>query len=264
MRFITHLRQPEYTGENRCAPCTVINIGIVTVFAALTALFNPLLGTLVLIAGITGTWLRGYVVPYTPLFAPHIVNALPIGRNIVGHHNRNRTTDGLGNLGTDGERVLAALDDAGVFHGDTDLELTPDFRAAWRVNMDELKDEDLAAAVEGTSPYVDQARRHEDGDKVWIIVTDDDRSLASETWLSLPVLIADVAAVRTLTDRGVDSELAVDAAAPLRLFLDECPTCGHEIVETTTDSCCGGIGPGGLDNMLACENCDQRVAILDD
>lgn len=262
MQLVSRIRQPEYTGENRCTPCTIINIGVVTVFAVLLAFFNPLLGALVVGAGVAGTWLRGYVIPYTPSFAPPIVSTLPFGQNLFEHSNRNRVPSGLSDPDTDSEQVLVALDDADVLHGDTDLELTPTFYTDWHAHMDELQDENLAAAVKGASPRVDHARRHEDGDKAWVIVTDDDRSLASETWLSLPVSIADVAAVRALTDRGVDPELAVDAAVPLRLFLDECPMCGDEIVETTGGNCCGGFGPDGLDHVLACANCGQRVATL--
>jgi hypothetical protein len=61
------LRRPEYTGENRCMPCTVVN-GCLALVAAVvvTALVGPLGGLVVLTAGLGAIYFRGYLVPGTP------------------------------------------------------------------------------------------------------------------------------------------------------------------------------------------------------
>ena len=69
------LRQPEYTGENRCWPCTTVNsliaLGVAAVVGA--GVFTLADATLALVATLTvlalsavSIWLRGYLVPGTP------------------------------------------------------------------------------------------------------------------------------------------------------------------------------------------------------
>ncbi len=75
-RTIDRLRRPEYTGENRCLPCTVVN-------AALAALAATGVGSGLVVAGVSAAYaagvaagvlgvsavsiyLRGYLVPGTP------------------------------------------------------------------------------------------------------------------------------------------------------------------------------------------------------
>jgi len=60
-------RQPEYTGENRCLPCTAVN-GAVAVVLSLLASFvgTPVLGLVVLGGSLLSIYLRGYLVPGTP------------------------------------------------------------------------------------------------------------------------------------------------------------------------------------------------------
>lgn len=264
MGITTRVRQPEYTGDNRCTPCTVVNLVGVTILAALAMPIETVLGGLIFAIGGSTIWLRGYVIPYTPQFAPRLVAAVPPVARYFDHSATDRSAGGLGDADADGERLLEELIDAGVFLGNTDLQLDPNFRADWRAAMDDLQGEDLAVAIETASPRGSNARRHENGDDAWFIVTDDERSIESERWLSVPVAYADVAAIRALSARGIDSELAADAAAPLRLFLEKCPACGDEITETTSSGCCGGFGPGGPDRILTCVDCDQWIAILDD
>jgi len=64
--LLERLEQPEYTGENRCVPCTAVNLLLVAVAAALAGRRNRALGALTLLAGAAAVWLRGYLVPGTP------------------------------------------------------------------------------------------------------------------------------------------------------------------------------------------------------
>jgi len=77
---VASLRRPEFTGDQRCWPCTVVNGAVVLVAAAaVAAVVHPAVGALAGVAGALAIWLRGYVVPGTPRFAPRLVARLPGG-----------------------------------------------------------------------------------------------------------------------------------------------------------------------------------------
>ncbi|PAU82849.1 hypothetical protein CK500_12000 [Halorubrum salipaludis] len=63
---IDRLRQPEYVGENRCVPCTVVNSIIALLLAGAVALAWPPAGAGVLLLSAAAIYLRGYLVPGTP------------------------------------------------------------------------------------------------------------------------------------------------------------------------------------------------------
>ena len=63
---VHRLRQPEYTGENRCTPCTVVNIAIAVVVSGLVATVFPPAAVAVFVASVVAIYLRGYLVPGTP------------------------------------------------------------------------------------------------------------------------------------------------------------------------------------------------------
>jgi len=60
------LRQPEYTGENRCEPCTVLNIAIAMILGSAIARKSKLGGILGFGISVGLIYLRGYLVPGTP------------------------------------------------------------------------------------------------------------------------------------------------------------------------------------------------------
>ena len=60
------IREPEYTGENRCVPCTVVNGVLAVVLTAAAAVFGPVTAAVVLVASLGSIYYRGYLVPGTP------------------------------------------------------------------------------------------------------------------------------------------------------------------------------------------------------
>ena len=60
------IREPEYTGENRCVPCTVLNVVLAVALTAATAVFGPVVAAVVLVASLGSIYYRGYLVPGTP------------------------------------------------------------------------------------------------------------------------------------------------------------------------------------------------------
>ncbi|MFC6719694.1 hypothetical protein ACFQGT_13095 [Natrialbaceae archaeon GCM10025810] len=64
--IVDDLRQPEYTGENRCLPCAVVNLVIAALLSSVVARKSRLGGAIALGVSIALIYLRGYLVPGTP------------------------------------------------------------------------------------------------------------------------------------------------------------------------------------------------------
>lgn len=64
--IIDNLHQPEYTGENRCGPCTVLNLIIAGLLGSLIVRKSKLGGLAAVAISIGLIYLRGYLVPGTP------------------------------------------------------------------------------------------------------------------------------------------------------------------------------------------------------
>lgn len=72
---IDRLRRPEYTGENRCTPCTVLNVVIAAALVGVAAVVTfssaglaaaTVVGTAIAVVSGATIYLRGYLVPGTP------------------------------------------------------------------------------------------------------------------------------------------------------------------------------------------------------
>ncbi|WP_318569142.1 hypothetical protein [Salinigranum marinum] len=270
------LRRPAYTGENRCWPCTVVNAAVVLVAAGLLGVVSIPLGAVALVCGFALVALRGYVVPYTPAFAPRLVAKLPVdlGFDHPPRADGGRESESLtGDHEVDGDALVRRLAEAGVVTADEsgDLFLADGIRRRWGAGMDRLRTVsagELAAATASAAPFPADGRVEGDGD--WVVVTrtaetgDDgspDGEAGDEVWLSRAHAIADTAVVAAVGDR-VDALTAARAATPLRLFLETCPVCGGTVEETTVKACCGGTA-GVYDNpetpVLACADCGEPL-----
>ncbi|UPW00348.1 hypothetical protein M0R88_17790 [Halorussus gelatinilyticus] len=72
------LRDPSHTGDRRCWPCTAVNAALLVAAAAVVARRRSrALAALLGAVGAAAIALRGYLVPYTPRFAPKLVSSLP-------------------------------------------------------------------------------------------------------------------------------------------------------------------------------------------
>ncbi|QAU12287.1 hypothetical protein EKH57_05900 [Halorubrum sp. BOL3-1] len=252
--------RPEYTGENRCLPCTAVNAVGVAAVAILIGHHRRAFGGLAALAGAAAIWLRGYVVPGTPRFAPRFVAPLPVDFGAA-----HRTEADSGSLAADHEedgdidpeavmeRLVAV--DALVVNGET-LRLAEPFRTALDDRLGEMRAVDetevaeraAAVAGAGVAGEVHDGRVLLDGRR--------------DAWLSRPVALAETAFAELLREREVDEAVAREAARPLRAFLETCPVCDGPVRETTLRNCCGG--PGGVSgdperSVRACADCDAVV-----
>jgi len=266
------LRRPEYTGENRCRACTVVNVVALAVLVVIVGVWTPPIALAVGLLGAAAIWLRGYLVPYTPQFAPRLVSRLP-ARLSSTFFDHPRRSDSLGDMGgdrnagsggdvadPDAEAVFEALLSASVVVADDErLEPSESFATSWQTEMAslaELSDDALAETVTDTLAAAESARVERTGSSVFVVVTGRDGSV---TWLRRPVALAEIGAVRALDETDVPAAVRPLAAHALCAFLDTCPACGGELVESAPDDCCGHTLPD-LDEepppVLACEDCE--------
>jgi hypothetical protein len=263
------IRRPDHTGSNRCWPCTVVNVVLVAVGAAAVAVAGwPGVGVGLAVGGLALVWLRGYVVPGTPRFAPRLVAPIP-GSDALFHGSDGgvATPDGGGSLDPDeieGEELLDRLIESGVLELDGDTVVpTAEYDERWRAEIDELRDldtETLAEMARELSPATaSQVRR--DGDDEWVALSAADANVMDETWVRRQVAIAEIAGYRATEPFLDDDAVRLAAARTNRMFLDACPDCGTGLERGTDMSCCGGhTGPGEEPpETLICPACEVRL-----
>lgn len=66
INIVENLHQPEYIGENRCEPCTVLNLIIAVLLGSLIARKSNLGGLAAVAISVGLIYLRGYLIPGTP------------------------------------------------------------------------------------------------------------------------------------------------------------------------------------------------------
>ncbi|WP_424018751.1 hypothetical protein ACOZ4N_04545 [Halorientalis pallida] len=268
---LDRVRRPEYTGENRCVPCTAVNTAIAVAVAvavgyvvttAAGSFVGTTVGGMVFALSVAAIYLRGYLVPGTPTLTKRY-----FPERVLAWFDKAETGDETATAPEVEEiDVETTLLDAGVLeekpHGD--LGLTPAFAADFRERVererDEESDREAVAAIVGIDPadltfeeYGTAFVAHAEGQTVG-------------RWESRAAFLADVAAGRVLPDYydgWADTGPAGrgQLLAGLRLFVEQCPACdgqvrfGQEVVE----SCCRTVDVVAV----TCEDCNSRLFEVD-
>jgi hypothetical protein len=256
---VNRLRQPEYTGTNRCVPCTVVNLLIAVVASGLVAVVSPVAAAVVFAVSVVSIYLRGYLVPGTPTLTKRY---LP--ESVLKLFDKHATPDPPAiEDDTDIESFLLEVDAVDECRNGTDLCLTDDFETAWYDRIAALRDREEAhdtalALFDGLGVDSDRIRIEPYGDAYEAYI--DDTRVGQ--WESRAAYLADVAADAELRNRhpgwqrlGFDARTEI--LGSLRLWLERCPTCGDPVSlgEDTVESCCRSI-----DVIAAtCEGCGARV-----
>ena len=242
MTPIHRYQNPEYTGANRCVPCTITNVAIAALGSLALAAVAPLLGVAALGVALLTIYLRGYLVPGTPTFTrryfPDWLLAVFDKADLAP-------------ASVDVEKTLVA---AGVLHDEAaDLVLDTRFTAAWAERMDDvdaerdgLSDADAnrldaveLAALTDLDPDALDLQRYGEA----VVATLDTERIGR--WESRPAFVADVAAARELDDwvprwRSIPLAARSELLGALRLFLERCPDCDAELTldHDVVRSCC--------------------------
>lgn len=263
-------RRPEYTGENRCVPCTVVNTLIAVVLAVALALVVPLDATasVAIGAGVLGCSvaiiaLRGYLVPGTPALTKRYFPAWLL--RSFDHPEEMTTVD------IDPAEVLQSADAVTDCENVDDLCLTAEFRQAWRAQIDRYRDSDatrthLAEVLE----IPEQSLEFETHGSAFVAMADggqrpgDDNGSRRRVgqWESEGAFLADVAGARLLSEGFAGwSQLTPRQRGSvlngLRIFLNSCPTCNGTVTfgEETVESCCRSRAV----LAVTCEECGSRL-----
>lgn len=271
LTFVKRFRQREYTGENRCIPCTVINVFLavgvaigVSVFAAIVGppLVATAIGAAVVIFSLTIIYVRGYLVPGTPSLTARYLPDV-ISRKYGPEHSSvgepeaeaSLAEQGTG-IGVDAEAELISAGALETCAERDDLCLTDSFRTAWRERIDTGVDHHRflnTLQINGDEVTINQQgggfRVFVDGDYVG-------------TWESKAAYNADVASAEVLAGQlsrweelpTVERSKLLSA---LRLFIERCPSCGGvvELGTETVESCCTSRKV----SAVSCNNCGARL-----
>lgn len=272
---LDRFRRPEYTGENRCLPCTATNVGIAAVAGALVALVWLPAGAGVVAFGLLAIYLRGYLVPGTPAFTRRYFPE-PVLRAFDKTDSRpappadRPATDRPAEAPEstfldDPEALLSAADAVEPDPGTDDLRLVPTFRAAWHDRIDRIRTEGTEERALHTLLGIDETVHLDDENPDGVVMAHTETRPVGY-WESRAAFLADLAAAVELSSRYEDwGRLSIEgrsqAVNGLRVFLDRCPTCDGEVVfgETTVRSCCRSH------EVLAvsCVACGARILEVD-
>lgn len=269
MGIIDGLRQPEYTGKNRCFPCTALNIVIAAVVSVLfTALWVPL-GVATLAVSLAAIYLRGYLIPGTPTITSRYFPDRVL--RLFDKHEQEGIADGgtVSGAELNGENNVSNLEaillTSGVIEDCEDVDdlcLTDGFRESWSKRIVETRKQgrDKEKRILAESIQVDpDALSLEENVRLAVELKGD--RIAS--WKSHAAFLADLAAEQELevwcdSWKGMSERDRSRVIASLRVFLEDCPSCGGPVepVEDNVDSCCRK----NLVNVtLECEDCGDVV-----
>lgn len=264
------IRRPEYTGENRCMACTVVNVSLAIVLSALVALVSLEVAAVVFVGALGSIYLRGYLVPGTPTLTrrylpERVLAAFDDHEPIDGGEESFETLTKLERErqeAVDPERFL--LDVGAIEPGDDggDVDLTPTFTAAVAEALVEDPDSEtltrtIADLFETDREAVTDLERSYPAFEVGVRV----RKWPSEAALVLDLATHDALATRTEEWGSVPVEQRLGILKSLRSFHDTCPSCGGDLAfaEEIVESCCTSHSVVAY----SCRGCGSRLLELD-
>lgn len=281
--FSDSIRQPEYTGENRCLPCTAVNAVIAVGVSAVIASAVVWAGVLFFALSVLVIYLRGYLVPGTPTLTrkylpervlgafdshpqPRKTTDTPEWDAIERHRQRKQRSVDPEQYLLDGGVLESAADGDSTHTAESEYELTDSFARRIREERETLAEEqlwwhngDTGFDEETLSELLDvkpESIRLQNEEYPSFRV-----NARIRQWPSSSALRADVTTDRalsaTLEDwKSVPLEQRLRILSVLRAFRTRCP-CGGTLTETTDtiESCCRS----GNVIALTCEHCGDSI-----
>lgn len=254
--LLQQFRKPEYTGENRCLPCTVINTGIALVLSIAVALIWIPAAVVVFAGCALVITLWGYLVPGTPTIVQYLPDRV---HEAIGPEHSLDTGE---EVSFDVERTLTSAGIIRECRDADDLCLTGSYREASKEELEQLREESvqrerLAASL---SVPAEDIRLDDSGTRLDVLVDE----VRAGGWRSKAAFMADLASEQLLSERLGDRWERLPAAkrtrllVALRSFVETCPVCRGTVTpnEDVVRSCC-------RDDIVsvktACEDCGAVV-----
>lgn len=250
--MINKIKQPKYTGENRCIACTIVNVVIAFIFASIVAIFmfilaSPYFAASVVVGVLTisflAIWLRGYLIPNTPELTKQY---LPASVLALFKGSRMTSSDRLNSKTINGEEIESILMNAEILEKckyNDDLCLSESFTRSWNEKVNNINnkiDPDEAVSILGFDPTDTELEHHGNA----IIAHSNGGDSAVGKWPSEAALRADIVSESILSKRidnwNTYSPLVRGQVLhSLRLFFDKCPNGEKaELKEEIVESCC--------------------------
>jgi len=274
--LLDRLRRPEYTGENRCVPCTAVNIAIAAVLSAAVALLAVPLGAALFGASLLAISLRGYLVPGTPELTERYLPAVvrerfgktPVQERAAPEPADEYEFEVLERLEEKRQNAVdeeTYLTEASVLEVGADGEeyvFTDRFRSVVERHAGDHRGADLDRERLGEIFDIDPARIERlDRDYPAIEVGKRVRK-----WPSDAALVADLAVHGALLDvtddwLSVPTEQRHELLEELRGYFETCPVCDGPVAysEDVVESCCGSHSV----TTVACGACGDRLREFD-
>lgn len=241
---VPYLHQPEYTGDNRCLPCTLVNVIISAMCGLVVTIITDsgTLGGVTILIGLGLVHQRGYLVPRTPQltkqYFPDRVLRL-FDKESTQMINQSQE------VRIDPEQVLLDANVVSPCEGGSDFCLSPWFKSEWQTNISQLPTDDhdairsrLEALLNDSSS---QYELEESGDA---LLAKDEGEIVGQ-WPSDAAILADIGAEEALTKSSsnwmeLNTYERIRVLTSLRIFIDRCPKCDGSVSvdEEVVSSCC--------------------------
>lgn len=286
--ILGEFKQKEYTGENRCLPCTIVNLAIAAVLALFAGLVAAELGIAVFVVAVLAIYFRGYLVPGTPTltkqYLPHSVLALfdkhPVHENTDDETDQEWETleklDDYRQNAVNPEEFLLDIGAVELCETEDDLCYTEEFEARIEAELEEI-----AVGTDDSPDGIPLGLQGDAGREVLADIFDVDVENVSfehrgypavsvgrriRKWPSASAFGVDVATHRALREQhtrwtSVPVKQRVNILRSLRTFQQTCPSCAGPIVagEEIVESCCAEYEVISVE----CEDCGAHLLELD-
>ncbi|MFB6255092.1 MAG: hypothetical protein ABEI06_10840 [Halobacteriaceae archaeon] len=265
MEVLEEYQKPDYTGENRCIPCTIVNVILAVIIAGVgagiasiysTYLWGSLIGGFIFFVSSGLIYFRGYLIPGTPwitktYFPDEILRWF------------DKTTDRREDSTRDHQDIEQILQTVGAVTECEDIDdlcLRDKFQSRWRAEIEKLQDEDTARDELATVLDVTAGElSFEDHGDAFVAYLDNQHV---GQWESEAAFLADVGAARVLRNRfdGWETLSVQDKSKVLnglRIFLEQCPICNGLVTvdQEVVESCCRSIDVVAV----TCQDCNARL-----
>ncbi|MFW6004209.1 MAG: hypothetical protein ACOCPV_01065, partial [Halodesulfurarchaeum sp.] len=290
-RFLERHKNEADTGENRCVPCTVVNVGIAIALGVVGAAITVPFGVGLFAGSLVVIYFRGYLVPGTPRLTKRYLPARVL--EWFGHQptadarvSSGRPADRVGGDGetradgsapefetvekwrrgrenaVDPEQFLLEEGVVTPTEDGADIVLTEDFTTAVTDLLETTArsptDRETIAEMFGTVPEEVEFK-----DRAYPALTVGRRV---RKWPAEGALRLDVATHRALQNRtsrwtAVPPEQRIAILESLRSFREHCPNCGGVLRfrDAVVESCCAEYEVFAYE----CESCEERLLELD-